>query len=427
VALSVVAPADTEIEIDTVMPGRAAHSVRITYRSIGAGNGVSRPAISHSASARFVECRFGGSRFSSTRLVLRGLETERGAFRESEMYLLNRFWMESVEADIQPLPPAPGAARGAFELSAGLALALQYALAALPQIAMLMLLAPAYALIYGLMGRINLAFGELVIVGGQGAVLGLILGGLMFDGAVLGMLLTSAALALAVALAHGDLLARHVLAPLSARRGQVVLVATIGAGIGLSEYVRLAQSSGGGSGAVAPMLNTPIILAQAGSFAVSVTEGAVLASALALGSSAALLIVMRRTRFGLTWRAVADEPFAAALLGINGRAVLVRTMGIASVLAGFAGFIMTMHYGSIGVSNGLALGLKALIAAILGGIGSVGGAIAGALLVGALEAVWSAFLPLEHRDSALYALLVVLLVFRPGGLFGLSDGSPRSL
>jgi branched-chain amino acid transport system permease protein len=416
VALSVVAPANTETEIDTISPGRAAHSVRISYRSIGAGS-------ARAVGPHFVECRFGGSRFSSERLVLRGVETERGAFRESEMYLLNRFWMESPDSDLQTLPPQPGAARGAFELSASLALALQYALAGLPQIAMLMLLAPAYALIYGLMGRINLAFGELVIVGGQGAVLGLVLGGLLFDGAVLAMLLTSVIFALAVALAHGDLLARHVLVPLGAQRGQIVLVATIGAGIALSEYVRLAQ--GQGAAVVAPMLNTPLMLAQAGSFVVSITEGAVLASALALSASAALLVLMRRTRFGLMWRAVADEPFAAALLGVDSRAVLVRTMGIASVLAGFAGFIMTMHYGGIGVSGGLALGLKALVAAILGGIGSVGGAIAGALLVGALEAVWSAFLPLEHRDSALYALLVVLLVFRPGGLFGLSDGSPR--
>ncbi len=419
-ALSVIAPANTETEIDSIAPGRAAHSVRISYRSIGAGT-------ARAGGPRFVECRFGGSRFSADRLVLRGVETERGVFRESEMYLLNRFWMESPDSDLQPLPPQPGAAHGAVELSPALALALQYALAGLPQIAMLILLAPAYALIYGLMGRINLAFGELVIVGAQGAVLGLVLGGLLFDGGVLAMLLTSAILSLAVALAHGDFLARRVLAPLSACSGQVVLMATIGAGIALSEYVRLAQGQGVGGGAavVPPTLNTPIILGQAGSFAVSITEGAVLASALALTASAALMILMRRTRFGLMWRAVADEPLAAALLGVDSRAVLVRTMGMASVLAGFAGFIMTMQYGSIGVSGGLALGLKALIAAILGGIGSVGGAIAGALLVGVLEAVWSAFLPLEHRDSALYALLVVLLVFRPGGLFGLSEGSPR--
>jgi branched-chain amino acid transport system permease protein len=402
--------------------------VRITYRTIGAGNAGLNNSGFRSAGQRFIECRFGGSRLSASKLQLVGLETESGAFREAQMYLLNRFWMEGPESDIQRLPQAPGGAQGMIEFGAGtlglsFALALQYALAGLPQIAMLMLLSPAYALVYGLMGRINLAFGELVIVGGQGAVLGLVLGGLVFDGSVLAMLVTSAVIALAVALAHADLLARHVLVPLSARSGQVVLVATIGAGLTLSEYVRLAQ--GQSSGVVAPLLNGPITLAQSGNFVVSMTEGAVLASALALVSCVALLIIMHRSPFGLAWRAVADDPLAASLMGVDSRALLVHTMAITGVLAGFSGFIMTMHYGGIGLSGGLALGLKALIAAILGGIGSVGGAIAGALLVGALEAAWSAFMPLEHRDAALYALLVLLLVFRPGGLLGYSDGSPR--
>ncbi|MGL5137896.1 MAG: branched-chain amino acid ABC transporter permease LivH, partial [Beijerinckiaceae bacterium] len=89
------------------------------------------------------------------------------------------------------------------------------------------------------------------------------------------------------------------------------------------------------------------------------------------------------------------------------------------------GFVMTAHYGGIGFSGGLAIGLKALVAAIAGGIGSVPGAMLGALMIGSFEALWSAFFPIGQAEIAIYALLVLFLMFRPGGILGWRELGPR--
>ena len=85
---------------------------------------------------------------------------------------------------------------------------------------------------------------------------------------------------------------------------------------------------------------------------------------------------------------------------------------------------MTVYYGTVGYAGGIVLGLKALLAAVAGGIGSVPGAFLGGLLLGCAEALWSALFPIEFRDLAIFTLLVVLLVVRPSGLFGFAEPLP---
>ncbi len=127
---------------------------------------------------------------------------------------------------------------------------------------------------------------------------------------------------------------------------------------------------------------------------------------------------MRRFRFGLLWRASADDPVAAAMFGVDPRTMLVRTMVLAALLSGVGGVLTTLYYGGVGYSGGLVVGLKALIAAIVGGIGSISGALVGALLVGIVEAVWSGLFPIEYRDLALFVGLVLVLWLKPYGLSG---------
>ena len=88
---------------------------------------------------------------------------------------------------------------------------------------------------------------------------------------------------------------------------------------------------------------------------------------------------------------------------------------------------MTVYYGTVGYAGGIVLGLKALLAAVAGGIGSVPGAFLGGILLGCAEALWSALFPIEFRDLAIFTLLVVLLVVRPSGLFGFVEPLPRKL
>ncbi|HEU4380690.1 MAG TPA: branched-chain amino acid ABC transporter permease, partial [Hyphomicrobiaceae bacterium] len=130
------------------------------------------------------------------------------------------------------------------------------------------------------------------------------------------------------------------------------------------------------------------------------------------------------SRFGRTWRACADDPLAAELFGVDRGRVLFQTFALASLLTGLAGYVATIYYGTFGYVGGVSLGLKALIAAIVGGIGSVPGAFLGGLLLGLVETTWSALFPIEFRDLAVFALLVFLLIVRPGGLFGLNEALP---
>jgi branched-subunit amino acid ABC-type transport system permease component len=152
---------------------------------------------------------------------------------------------------------------------------------------------------------------------------------------------------------------------------------------------------------------------------------ALTAAALCLTAALALLALMRWSRFGRAWRACADDALAAELFGVDRGRVLLATFALAATLSGLAGYVMTVYYGTVGYAGGIVLGLKALLAAVAGGIGSVPGAFLGGLLLGCTEAVWSALFPIEFRELAIFTLLVVLLVVRPNGLFGFAEALPR--
>ena len=300
------------------------------------------------------------------------------------------------------------------------AYALQQTVNALPSTAIYALLAAAYSLIYGLIGRINFAFGALAAAGGYGAAFGAAL----WLGAPPGYLLaTAGALGVATALGWGVACGAWALAPLRGRTGQQVLVATVGLSIFLSELLRLTQ--GNALNWVSPVLNAPFGLARAGDFIVTTSADALFSAAVALVAGLALIAAMRFTRFGREWRAYADDALAAALFGVDPDAVFLKTFALASALAGLAGFVMTMFYGAVGYEAGPMLGLKALVAAIFGGVGSVPGALIGGLMLGGFEALWSAYLPIDYRDVATYALLALVLALRPGGLLGARENMGR--
>jgi branched-chain amino acid transport system permease protein len=404
-------PSDATFEIARTALLGSGDGVRVEYRARVPG-GPSRN--------RFLECRFaGGNHTSPDRGALIGVTTDTGPLGELRLQLLQRFWLDAEGAAADP-EPVPGATL-APPVPRALAIGLQHALFALPPVAIYALLAAAYALVYGLVGRINLAFGELAAVGGYAAFLGFAIAGRGSGVAV--PLLFALVLALLAGLAYGVATGRFVFAPLMRQTGQRVLIGTIALAIALQEGLRLAQ--GARLKWVQPMLNAPYAVARAGDFVVTVTPLALGAAVLCLLAALALLALMRWSRFGRAWRACADDTLAAALFGIDRNRVLLATFALASTLAGLAGYVMTVYYGTVGYAGGIVLGLKALLAAVAGGIGSVPGAFLGGVLLGCAEALWSALFPIELRDLAIFTLLVVLLVVRPGGLFGFDEPLQR--
>jgi len=373
---------------------------------------------------RALICQFAASTLEANRLDLRRLIVDGDEMSGSEIFMLKRFWLETPDAELAD----PGAAADLSVasrrlVSRGTAVALQHLISSLPSMAIYALLASAYALIYGLIGRINLAFGEFAALGGISAGIGITLS-LQFGQTSVALVLAAATgLALFAAVLHAYVASRLILQPLAGRPGQHVLVATIGLAIALQEYMRLTQ--GNGTRWVPPIFNTPVVVARSDDFLVTLTPIALAVTVAAFCAALALLYVLKFSRFGRQWRAVADDPLAAELFGVSPAAVYAETFALACGLAGFAGLIVTVYYGGIGFAGGAGLGLKALVGAVAGGIGSVPGAMLGGLLVGLVEASWSALLPIVHRDVALYTLLIVLLALKPGGLFGFGGLLPR--
>ena len=406
-ALPALSPRDAAVSILSQKEDADGRGVAIGYRE--------RPGdVRREAHCRF---RLPGRPLHSSELQEIALDGR--PLGATSLYFLIRFWLATPEGrDADPLPL--GRVDDLPRVSEPFAYALQQTVNALPSTAIYALLAAAYSLIYGLIGRINFAFGALAAAGGYGAAFGAAL----WLGAPPGYVLaTAGALGVTTALGWGVACGAWALAPLRGRTGQQVLVATVGLSILLSELLRLTQ--GLTPNWVAPVLNAPFGLARAGDFIVTTSADALFSAAVALFAGLALVAGMRFTRFGREWRAYADDPLAAALFGVDPDAVFLKTFALASALAGLAGFVMTMFYGAVGYEAGPMLGLKALVAAIFGGVGSAPGALIGGLMLGGFEALWSAYLPIDYRDVATYALLALVLGLRPGGLLGARENMGR--
>ncbi|GGK36171.1 hypothetical protein GCM10011322_23980 [Salinarimonas ramus] len=344
------------------------------------------------------------------------------ALSPTALFLLDRYWTGRGPLAAGAAPARPTALAGTgLALSHGGVHAVQVATAAVTTGSLYALLAVAYCLVYGLVGRVFLAFGEIAIVGGYAVAIAV--GVVLAASGIAGEVGVYAGLGLGLVLAPlvagslARMLAQGVVAPLAHRPGYAMIVASFGLVIALSEGLRLLQ--GGSEVWIAPGRVRGLVLAtnpDGATATITLTQGVAIALALA-GALAAMLLVAR-TRFGRAWRAVADDAHAAALMGVDARATLVTAVTLAGALAAFAGWFVVAHYGNISFAGGLLLGLKALVAAILGGIGSLPGALLGGLLLGLGESLWSAFLPGAYRDVAVFGALALLLALRPGGLLG---------
>jgi len=368
--------------------------VRIDYEAREPGESLRR---------RFATCGFAGSVFTGRRLDLIAVDTDAGPLGEARLTYLKRFWLGA-------------AAYAAQQLFNAVALAASYAL-----------LATAYSLIYGLIGRINLAFGDITVVGAFGALAAVAVAAALGLADPIAGIAIALTLAAALAALWSWFTGVSIVAPLHARHrlGQPILVATVALSIAIQEFLRL---SGGTHEHWFPSLfNQALPLARAGGFVVTVTPMQLIIAVAALGAAAAVLRLMARSRFGREWRAFADDPAAAALFGVAPRRLIASTFVLAGALAGLAGWVIAVYYGNIGFAMGTMLGLKALVAAVLGGIGSVSGAFLGGVLVALIEAGWSAYFEIGFRDVVVFSLLIVVFVLRPGGLLGFSGPQPREV
>ena len=266
------------------------------------------------------------------------------------------------------------------------------------------LVAIGYTLIFGVLGLLHLAHGEVFMVG---AYAGLVL---TLAGAPLWLTLAGA---MAAAAALGVLVERVAFRTIRGRGSHVTpLMTTVAVGLILQQAV--VKMYGPEPVAFpAPFAATPIALGP-----VTLTGLQILILGTSLALMALLNVFLRSTALGLSIRATAENPTVAGLMGVNVSLAVVVTFAVASALAGAAGVLLAWNFTAVSPFFGVKVGLKGLAIMLLGGLGNVTGAMVGGLIVGVVEVLSVAYLESSYRDAFAFAVMILILLVRPTGLFG---------
>lgn len=366
-------------------------------------------------------CGFRGGGVLGPPLTLTKVVTDRkGVLNTTQLQML-AIWQR-----LAAQPPAAGAgdAVGGGAARSPLYLLQQLINALVPACAY-GLLAAAFSLIWGLIGRLNFALGDLTAVAGLCLLLGL--PGAAAAGLPAGAATWLALLAFAIAAAAAIAFAcdRYVFRPLAGASGQAGLIAAIGLAMTLREGLRLAH--GERDLWLPPMVTQTWVLVRDGVTAVAVSGQQLALLCLAAACAVLLAGLLCGTRFGQRYRACCADRQMAALLGIDGGRIAAATFLLAGAAAAVAGLMITVYFGTINASAGFLLGFKGLVAALIGGLGSLPGALLGGFMVGVGEQLWSAYLDIAYRDVAVFGLLLAVLAVRPRGLFAAGDrGQPSA-
>jgi branched-chain amino acid transport system permease protein len=278
------------------------------------------------------------------------------------------------------------------------------------------LLAVAFTLIYGITRFINLAFGDLYMVGAFMTFIGYIL--TIASGANFTLLpiIFIGCFVMASGAAAGWTVNRLVFSKMQSAATTVPLVASIAVAIVFREAVRLLQGPRTRWMPQNPYSAWKII--EGLGYDVYLRKWHLfigLATAIIAGL---LWWASRQTKFGRSYRACAQDPRMAALIGVNVRGTISRSFILSGALTGAAGLFEALQYNAVDFNMGFIVGLKSLIAALLGGIGSLPGAMLGGFLLALIETYSGMLIGFEWHDVVTFAVLAMVLIFKPGGLLG---------
>ena len=279
------------------------------------------------------------------------------------------------------------------------------------------LIAIGYTMVYGIIGMINFAHGEIYMIGAFIAVISFIVLGAAGITWVPVMLLLVLIISMVCTSIYGWTIERLAYRPLRGSFRLAPLISAIGMSIFLQNYVQLVQ--GARVKPMPPMIQGGfVVMERADGFIVSISYLQILIILLTTALMAGFTMLITRTELGRAQRACEQDKTMAGLLGVNVDRTISLTFVLGAALAAVAGVMVTLYYGVIDFFIGFLAGVKAFTAAVLGGIGSLPGAMLGGLLIGLIEAFWSAYFSIEYKDVATFTILVLVLIFRPTGLLG---------
>jgi branched-chain amino acid transport system permease protein len=278
------------------------------------------------------------------------------------------------------------------------------------------LIAIGYTMVYGIIGMINFAHGEIFMIGAFIALITFLILGSTGGAVVIVALFVVLIVSMLFTAVYGWALERIAYRPLRGSPRLAALISAIGMSIFLQNYVQISQ--GAKVKALQPVISGGIEIYKGTTFTVTLSYMQIIIIVVTITLMVGFWMLISKTALGRAQRACEQDRTMAALIGIDVDRTISITFVLGASLAAVAGLMITLYYGVIDFFVGFLAGIKAFTAAVLGGIGSVPGAMLGGLLIGLIEAFWSGYFTIEYKDVAAFSILVLVLIFRPTGLLG---------
>ena len=279
------------------------------------------------------------------------------------------------------------------------------------------LIALGYTMVYGIIQLINFAHGEIYMIGAMTAlIVASVLGLWGWNSAVIVIL--AFVFAIVYSCAYGFTVEKIAYKPLRNAPRLSALISAIGMSLFLQNYVMLAQTS-----EYMPFesLIPDFEFWEPFSHIITSVEMTIIVTTIIV--MILLGILIKFTKIGKAMRATAQDKIMASLVGINVNRVISTTFVVGSATAAIGGVLIACHVGQVNFMIGFMAGLKAFIAAVLGGIGSIPGAVLGSLVLGISESLFTGYFWSEYEDVFAFTILVIILIFRPSGILGRDETS----
>jgi branched-chain amino acid transport system permease protein len=279
------------------------------------------------------------------------------------------------------------------------------------------LIAIGYTMVFGIIGMVNFAHGDVFMLS---AFIALIFFMLISAWLGAGLIVLALIFVLILAMFFTALwnwtIERVAYRPLRGSFRLAPLISAIGMSIFLMNFVQVVQ--GPRNKPTPPMLNQSILLIDSATYPVSISYKQIAIIVTTVVLLAAFWYLVQKTSLGRAQRACEQDRKMASLLGIDVDRTISITFVMGAALAAVAGVMYLVLYGVVSFHDGFVPGVKAFTAAVLGGIGSLPGAVLGGLLIGLIEVMWSAYFTIDYKDVAAFCILAVVLVFMPSGILG---------